>query len=408
LPNEAYLSKGVTRSCQVCGERTRKTLIYAQRFTVPSKNGVHAGYDVVACDRCGFTFADAPPSQQFFDAYYGAMAKKDEMLDPAADYAESAETIARNDHSASQIIPHLRSGDRVLDIGCYTGYLLSIVGREVPNSTRVGLDPSLFAATMGKRRHGVDVRVGTVFDDLGLGEFDVVIATHVLEHVADVQPFLSRLRALLAPGGKLYIEVPDAAHFSSRAGTEEQRAEPFFEFNFEHINYFTATTLGNMLEVHGFEPVSVASQRSTLPVIASIWTTRTVKNAPESPAALARYVEESRLKNVRVAAIIRRLFERTKSCVVWGAGAHTQRLLASNEIDPSAVDFFIDANPDFQGATLAGRPIFSPDILDQHPNVPVLISSYRHEKEICRRLLAEGRRNEIVMMYSDGSHESGS
>jgi SAM-dependent methyltransferase len=405
LPNEAHLTKGVTRNCQVCGEPTRKTLIYAQRFTVPSKNGVHAGYDVVACDRCGFAFADAPPSQAFFDAYYRAMAKKDEMLDPDAGYAESAETIARNNHSASQIIPHIRPGDRVLDIGCYTGYLLSVIAREVPNSTGVGLDPSLFAAKVGKRRHGVEVRVGTVFDELDLGEFDVVIATHVLEHVADVQPFLGRLRALLSSRGKLYVEVPDAAQFSSRPGADEQRAEPFFEFNFEHINYFTAATLSNMLEVHGFDPVSLASQKSTLPVIASTWTAKPIRKAPESPAALARYVEESCLKDARVAAIIRSLFERSGSYAVWGAGAHTQRLLASNAIDPQAVVFFIDVNPDFRGATLGGRPIFSPDILDDHPKVPVLISSYRHEKAIRRRILAEGRQNEIVMLYADGPHD---
>jgi 2-polyprenyl-3-methyl-5-hydroxy-6-metoxy-1,4-benzoquinol methylase len=383
----------------VCGELVRKTLLYSQRFTMPSVGGIHAGYDVVACDRCGFTFADAPPSQEFFDSYYRAMAKKDEMLDPAADYAESAETVARNDHSAAQIIPQIRSGDRVLDIGCYTGYLLSVIARKVPDAILIGLDPSSFAAGVGKRRHDVDIRVGTVFDDMNLGTFDVVIACHVLEHVADVRPFLATLRGLLAPQGKLYLEVPDAAGFSCRAGSRDQRAEPFFEFNFEHINYFTATSLEYMLDANGFRAVSVASRTSTLPVLASVWTEKPLKYDPQSAANLSRYVEESRAIDAGVETTIRHFAERVKSYCVWGAGAHTQRLLARRIFEPRAIPFFVDSNSALQGATLAGRPILSPATLSDHANLPVVISSFRHEREIRARLIAEGRPNEILTLY---------
>ena len=39
--------------------------------------------------------------------------------------------------------------------------------------------------------------------------FDLIVAAHVVEHVADVVSWLQQLESLLAPGGTLYLAVPD-------------------------------------------------------------------------------------------------------------------------------------------------------------------------------------------------------
>src|SRR5207245_7329388 len=51
---------------------------------------------------------------------------------------------------------------------------------------------------------------------------------------------------LMAPRGLLFVLVPDAEKFS-----EGSSQEPFLEFAMEHINFFTATSLGALLARHG-------------------------------------------------------------------------------------------------------------------------------------------------------------
>jgi len=391
------------RSCPVCGESERFDLVVEQRFVIPTKNGVYSGYDVVVCARCGFGFARNPPAQSFFDAYYHMLAKKGEMLDASAAFAESPTTIARNAHSYKNIVPHVRPESRVLEVGCYTGYLLSLIEGGVPGVHVVGLDPSAFAAQVGRTRRGIDIRVGSIFDDVISEPCDVVVVIHVLEHVVDLRAFLGRLRGFLVADGVLYLEVPDAARFSLLPNSRDPaggRTEPYLEFNFEHINYFTRTSLTNLMRSNGFEPLVVEQQDSTLPVIASTWTLQRLEKAEDSLAELRRYAADCGAATEPAAARIRRLVASGVEFAVWGAGPHTQRFLATGDLDPARVRFFIDSNPDFRDAELAGRPVCLPEILNDNRDLPILISSYRFEEEIAANIRARGWMNRLILLYA--------
>jgi hypothetical protein len=63
---------------------------------------------------------------------------------------------------------------------------------------------------------------------------------------------------------------------------------------------------------------------------------------------------------------------------------------------------FVDSNAAFRGATLAGKPIVAPAEVAAHPELPVLVSSHRFEREIAARIRAEGWPNEIVTLYEQG------
>lgn len=390
------------RACAVCGERDAKTLVLQQRFVVPSQHGVHGGYDVVVCDRCGFAFADELPDQAFFDGYYREMATNAAMLDPDAGYAEATDAARWHEHSVRNLIPLLRGGERVLDVGSYTGHLLSLVRTAVPGIEVAGIDPSPFAARIARERYGVEVRVGSVFDELGLGAFDLVVATHVLEHVIDLRRFIGRLREFMAPRGRLYLELPDASRFNFSGDPHDPHAvgfaEPFLQFNFEHVNYFTPRSLENLMLASGFVALAIEPQLSTFPVIASTWTRGAIPRAEDSLPALRRYVEQCRRRVAEVELTIRALAERGEFAV-WGAGAHTQRLLGAGDLDAARVAFFVDANPALQGASLAGRLVVGPDRLRERPELPVLVSSFASENEIAERLRAGGFPNEVVTLY---------
>src|SRR4051794_37691531 len=62
------------RPCPICGAEGA-TVLYRQRFQSISDAGILDGYDVVACRRCGFGYADQIPDQAAFDAYYRDLSK---------------------------------------------------------------------------------------------------------------------------------------------------------------------------------------------------------------------------------------------------------------------------------------------------------------------------------------------
>lgn len=55
-----------------------------------------------------------------------------------------------------------------------------------------------------------------VFTDLKPGSFDVIFMNHVLEHIEEPVGLLESLRGLLAPQGRLFIEVPNVRSLRAR------------------------------------------------------------------------------------------------------------------------------------------------------------------------------------------------
>jgi SAM-dependent methyltransferase len=98
----------------------------------------------------------------------------------------------------------VRPGDKVLDVGCGEAALASYL----PEAIYVGLDPNPHATASQP-----DIRCETVGRHAAShpDEYDVVCATHVVEHVAKPLDFVRYLVTCLKPGGRLCIVVPHRA-----------------------------------------------------------------------------------------------------------------------------------------------------------------------------------------------------
>ncbi len=105
--------------------------------------------------------------------------------------------------------PRCFEGLTILDVGCGGGVLSEPLARL--GATVTGLDPAPANIAVAKRhaeRSGLSVnyREETIEAVTARGEtFDVVLAMEVVEHVADVEAFVSACCAAVKPGGLLVM-----------------------------------------------------------------------------------------------------------------------------------------------------------------------------------------------------------
>jgi 2-polyprenyl-6-hydroxyphenyl methylase/3-demethylubiquinone-9 3-methyltransferase len=101
-------------------------------------------------------------------------------------------------------------GLRLLDVGCGGGLVSEPMARLGAQVTGVDASETNVKAAQAhavERRLDIDYRACAVEDLLAAGEapFDIVLALEIVEHVADVDEFLSACAELVAPGGLLVL-----------------------------------------------------------------------------------------------------------------------------------------------------------------------------------------------------------
>ena len=151
------------------------------------------------------------------------------------------------------------AGQRVLDLGCGDGrFSAALVGA---GASVVGVDAAAEALRRARERapeaEFVQSEEGASLpfaDD----SFDLVWCGETLEHVVDVALLLGEVRRVLRPGAMLLATTPNHARLrvagEALAGRPlERRLDP----RADHLRFFTAHTLRELLSGAGFNQVSV-------------------------------------------------------------------------------------------------------------------------------------------------------
>ncbi len=388
------------RTCAICGDGCKK-LLYRQRFEAMSGSSLLLGYDVVACDGCGFCFADGIPDQAAFDQYYRDMSKY-EHGDRAGQ--ESAYDRSRFERVAAVVHDFLPAVDaRILEIGCAAGGLLNTL-RQLGCTQVEGVDPSPACAEAARRHYGLKVAAATLNSiDPKAGPWDFLILGGVMEHVRDLDAAVRKLAALLHQGGRVFLVVPDASRYA------EGSDAPFQEFSVEHINFFGPASLANLMGHYGFREIGHrrgfidVSRCTKTPVLYAAFeldaTTRKPHMDEETALGMAEYIRQSAEQDRRIQDMIENVVREGRPILVWGTGAHTLRLLATSRLGEAKILAFIDANPKYQGQSLRSAPIISPAEVHRYA-ASILISSRVYQEEIAAKIRDELKlANPVLTLY---------
>lgn len=196
---------------------------------------LHRGGTVFRCDNCtnAFTY---PQSQINYE-------KKQFNL-------KSAEEEWEYKSYARPILDFLTGSikkGRLLDVGCGSGYLIEeVVKRGFQGE---GLDPSKETVEFCQRRN-LKVKCGFLQEKYYSSEtFDVVVASHVLEHTVDPYKFLSICKKILKQNGLLCLSQ------TNYTGTIPCLYGRFWEgwVPNEHFVHFSPTGIQFLLNKAGFK-----------------------------------------------------------------------------------------------------------------------------------------------------------
>ncbi|MEU9886422.1 methyltransferase domain-containing protein [Sphaerisporangium sp. NPDC051011] len=124
-------------------------------------------------------------------------------------------------NSAAYLLPHLRSGMSLLDVGCGPGTITADLAEVVAPGQVTGIDTAEGVLAQardvaaGRGLRNVVYEAGDVYRlEYPEGSFDIVHAHQVLQHVADPVGALVAMRRVCRPGGIVAARDSDYATFT--------------------------------------------------------------------------------------------------------------------------------------------------------------------------------------------------
>jgi ubiquinone/menaquinone biosynthesis C-methylase UbiE len=166
-----------------------------------------------------------------------------------------------------RFVASLPEAEHALDLGCGDGRLTA----NLRAGAVTAADVSQVALKRAERRVP-EAEIALLSPDAPLpfvdSEFELVVCAETIEHVRDVQLFLSEVRRVLRPGGGLALTTPSHSRW-----TALRLLASGFESGFDplspHLRFFTRRSLRRLLDAMGFDVSSVRRRNGTLLVRAT-------------------------------------------------------------------------------------------------------------------------------------------
>ncbi len=243
-------------------------------------------YEIAECNNCHFIYLTEVLSDMGMGLLYNEWLDK-EML--RVHYSKLPHIIY-HEHIVSILRKHFRKKQqpRLMDFGA--GY-----GRFVEMSVQKGYKTFAYDISADKNDFMDNMGV-TIINNLTNYQnyFDVIWVNQVLEHTADPLSIVKQLTESLAPGGYIYIAVPDCTNVKNILINKPLSKDLFKLLSpHQHINAFTNNTLKLLGTNGGLTPLSMIDffklyNFKLNPAELKFLVKKTIKNASASTGLLFR------------------------------------------------------------------------------------------------------------------------
>jgi SAM-dependent methyltransferase len=225
---------------------------------------------VSTCRACGFSWVNEPIAPGRLEEYYATTyGLWRDRYPPPEEYFASEARMFKPDRSRAQLRLAADCGPAVpssiLDIGAGLGTALHLARQMFGSAVSLqAVEPDRYACDY--LRH-IGVQIHGRLEDVPPASCDLVLASHVLEHIphAELPGTLRQVRRALRVGGAFLIEVPHA-DFVRYPVLRDQGHQP-------HLVFFSAESLRRLAEGQGFRVC--AAMTSGAPLVRSVHTVAT-------------------------------------------------------------------------------------------------------------------------------------
>jgi 2-polyprenyl-3-methyl-5-hydroxy-6-metoxy-1,4-benzoquinol methylase len=208
------------------------------------------GFSYVRCVRCGLVQVNPQPEAAGVVCRYRDVHGRDYLSYELANEGPflRLQQLALKDAGFDELERELLRNSpapRVLDVGCATGALLFWLRERGWRVTGVEISPS---AEYARAERNLDVRSIPLGENcFPSGSFDLVLASHLIEHLNDPAGFVREVFRLLRPGGRFLLTTPNIAGFQARLFGGRWRSAIF-----DHLYLFSIRTAKALLAAPGF------------------------------------------------------------------------------------------------------------------------------------------------------------
>lgn len=105
----------------------------------------------------------------------------------------------------------------VLDVGCGDGKITSLFSKKIGNRKRISGMEGISALVEKSRKNGIDCKLGNIEEKFPFknNSFDVVISHFSLEHVVNIEQFVSEIFRVLKQGGYTVIATDNLSSWAN-------------------------------------------------------------------------------------------------------------------------------------------------------------------------------------------------
>lgn len=335
--------------CHVCGAAGLRSLAGYELLPRVSSDcrPIEAGGHVQICQSCGAV--GKPASERFlseiaaiysaYDVYYQGGGVEQIVFDSRFDKPLRRSELLADRLQAAGLLP--RTG-RAIDLGCGNGAFLRALSATFSGWKLFGLELDDRSLDLMQDIPGfAELKVGDVASLQG--EYEFISMIHALEHFLDPYDTLVALRQNLAPGGYIFIEIPNLAE------------NPFDLLIADHVSHFTPHSLSRILVRAGYEVVQLNTDwvRKEMSVLA---------RRAESSVGILPSVDDHGLAERQLDWLAGTLASAVRAADSTPFGLFGTSIAATwlSGTVGNRIDFFLDEDTSRQGRSFMGKPILSP------------------------------------------------